>query len=105
MPKFYPIPEDGPVGQMLRATKRHPNRPAHVHFMISAPGYETLITHVFAKDSSYLDSDAVFGVKEALIREFTREAPGSERRAEAGSTAPGAGSDTTSGKSRCRKRW
>ena len=77
MPKFYPIPEDGPVGEMLRATNRHPNRPAHVHFMISEPGYETLITHVFANDSSYLDSDAVFGVKEALIREFTREAPGS----------------------------
>ena len=77
MPKFYPIPEDGPVGEMLRATNRHPNRPAHVHFMISASGYETLITHVFANDSSYLDSDAVFGVKEALIREFMREAPGS----------------------------
>lgn len=80
VPKFYPIPDDGPVGQMLRATNRHPNRPAHIHFMISAPGYETLITHIFAKDSPYLDSDAVFGVKEALIREFTRQAPGSARR-------------------------
>jgi hydroxyquinol 1,2-dioxygenase len=76
MPNFYPIPDDGPVGQMLRATNRHPYRPAHVHFMISAPGHETLITHVFAAGDPYLDSDAVFGVKDSLIREFTREAPG-----------------------------
>jgi Catechol dioxygenase N terminus/Dioxygenase len=64
VPKFYPIPDDGPVGEMLAATARHPFRPAHVHFMISAPRHETLITHVFAADSPYLDSDAVFGVKE-----------------------------------------
>jgi hydroxyquinol 1,2-dioxygenase len=76
MPRFYPIPDDGPVGQMLEATKRHPFRPAHVHFLISAPGYETLVTHVFASDSPYLDSDAVFGVKDALIREFTHEPAG-----------------------------
>lgn len=76
VPKFYPIPDDGPVGEMLTATARHPFRPAHVHFMITAPGHETLITHVFAADSAYLDSDAVFGVKNELIREFTREPPG-----------------------------
>lgn len=76
MPTFYPIPYDGPVGEMLGATGRHPNRPAHVHFMISAPGHETLVTHVFAEDSPYLDSDAVFGVKTTLIRPFTEEAPG-----------------------------
>jgi hydroxyquinol 1,2-dioxygenase len=76
VPKFYPIPDDGPVGEMLKATARHPFRPAHVHFMISAPRHETLITHVFAADSPYLDSDAVFGVKDTLVREFTREAPG-----------------------------
>jgi len=76
VPRFYPIPDDGPVGQMLKATCRHPNRPAHVHFMISADGHETLVTHVFAADSPYLDSDAVFGVKSALIREFTSEAAG-----------------------------
>ena len=70
MPAYYPIPHDGPVGQMLAATKRHPNRPAHVHFMIAAPGHETLITHIFAADSPYLDSDAVFGVKNSLIAEF-----------------------------------
>jgi hydroxyquinol 1,2-dioxygenase len=76
VPKFYPIPDDGPVGEMLTATARHPFRPAHVHFMISAPRHETLITHVFAADSPYLDGDAVFGVKDTLVREFTRKAPG-----------------------------
>jgi hydroxyquinol 1,2-dioxygenase len=76
VPKFYPIPDDGPVGEMLTATARHPFRPAHVHFMLSAPRHETLITHVFAADSPYLDGDAVFGVKDTLVREFTREAPG-----------------------------
>lgn len=76
MPKFYPIPDDGPVGEMLAATARHPNRPAHVHFMISAPGHDTLVTHVFAEDSPYLDSDAVFGVKSSLIRPFLERPPG-----------------------------
>src|SRR4051795_8989032 len=56
MPEHYPIPYDGPVGEMLKATARHPSRPAHVHFMISAPGYETLFTHVFAEGDPYLDS-------------------------------------------------
>jgi hydroxyquinol 1,2-dioxygenase len=76
VPRFYSIPDDGPVGQMLKATCRHPNRPAHVHFMIGARGHETLITHVFAADSPYLDSDVVFGVKNKLISEFTSEVPG-----------------------------
>jgi hydroxyquinol 1,2-dioxygenase len=75
-PAAYPIPYDGPVGDMLTATNRHPWRPAHVHFMISAPGFETLVTHVFSAGDEYLDSDAVFGVKNSLIREFTREQPG-----------------------------
>ncbi len=75
-PAAYPIPYDGPVGDMLRATNRHPWRPAHVHFMISSPGYETLVTHVFAAGDEYLDSDAVFGVKNSLIREFPRHPPG-----------------------------
>ncbi|AWV14895.1 hydroxyquinol 1,2-dioxygenase [Methylobacterium sp. XJLW] len=69
-PTPYPIPEDGPVGEMLKATARHPNRPAHVHFMIAAPGQETLITHVFADGSPWLDSDAVFGVKNSLVVPF-----------------------------------
>ncbi|MDO9440330.1 MAG: intradiol ring-cleavage dioxygenase [Beijerinckiaceae bacterium] len=76
MPRYYPIPNDGPVGDMLAATKRHPNRPAHVHFMIGAEGYETLITHLFDAESPWLDSDAVFGVKNSLIARFTHEAPG-----------------------------
>jgi hydroxyquinol 1,2-dioxygenase len=71
MPAFYPVPHDGPVGEMLAAARRHPYRPAHVHFMISAQGYETLVTHVFASDSPYLDTDAVFGVKNSLIADFT----------------------------------
>jgi hydroxyquinol 1,2-dioxygenase len=76
MPAFYPIPSDGPVGEMLAATKRHPNRPAHIHFMIAAEGHETLITHIFVADSPYLDSDAVFGVKNSLIAAFTHGVPG-----------------------------
>ncbi|AWN53073.1 intradiol ring-cleavage dioxygenase [Methylobacterium sp. 17Sr1-1] len=76
MPAWYPIPADGPVGEMLNATSRHPNRPAHVHFMIAAPGYETLITHVFASDSPWLESDAVFGVKTSLIADFAEHPAG-----------------------------
>jgi hydroxyquinol 1,2-dioxygenase len=63
----YPIPHDGPVGKMLDALAMHPWRPAHLHFMIKAPGFETLITHVFRKDSRYLESDVVFGVRSSLI--------------------------------------
>lgn len=76
MPTYYPIPDDGPVGDMLKATGRHPNRPAHVHFMIRADGYDTLITHVFSADSPYLDSDAVFGVKDSLVADFAQELGG-----------------------------
>jgi protocatechuate 3,4-dioxygenase beta subunit len=69
VPRFYPIPDDGPVGQLLAATGRHPNRPAHLHFIAAAPGYRPVTTHVFVADSPYLDSDAVFGVKESLVRD------------------------------------
>jgi hydroxyquinol 1,2-dioxygenase len=72
----YPIPDDGPVGDMLKATKRHPWRPAHLHFMIQAPGYETLITHVFRNGDSYLDSDAVFGVRQSLIADWVKQPDG-----------------------------
>jgi protocatechuate 3,4-dioxygenase beta subunit len=68
VPKYYPIPADGPVGQLLAATGRHPYRPAHLHFIVTAPGYRPVTTHVFVDDSPYLDSDAVFGVKESLVR-------------------------------------
>ena len=73
----YPIPDDGPVGDMLRATKRHPWRPAHLHFMIQAPGYETLITHVFRNGDRWLDSDAVFGVRQSLVADWVRQPDGS----------------------------
>lgn len=73
----YPIPDDGPVGDMLKATKRHPWRPAHLHFMIKAPGYETLITHVFRNGDRYLDSDAVFGVRQSLIADWVQQPDGS----------------------------
>ena len=72
----YPIPDDGPVGDMLKATRRHPWRPAHLHFMIKAPGYETLITHVFRNGDSYLDSDAVFGVRQSLIADWVQQPDG-----------------------------
>jgi len=72
----YPIPHDGPVGRMLKALNRHPWRPAHLHFMIKAPGYETLVTHVFRNGDKYLDSDAVFGVRSSLIAEWIRQEGG-----------------------------
>lgn len=70
-PVAYQIPSDGPVGQMLAATNRHPWRPAHVHFVVSAPGYSPVTTHVFDSIDKYLDGDAVFGVKNSLIAQFT----------------------------------
>ena len=69
-PRFYPIPDDGPVGKLLARLGRHPNRAAHIHFIVTAPGYETLITHVFTPDCQYLREDAVFGVKRSLIADF-----------------------------------
>jgi catechol 1,2-dioxygenase len=72
-PKHYPVPTDGPVGRMLELTDRHPWRPAHVHFVISAPGYETLVTHIFDRASKYLDSDTVFAVKDSLITDFAEQ--------------------------------
>lgn len=69
-PVAYPIPDDGPVGKMLAAMGRHPNRPAHLHFLITAPGYEKIVTHIFDGEDKWLSSDAVFGVKESLIAPF-----------------------------------
>ncbi|MGW5309272.1 intradiol ring-cleavage dioxygenase [Nocardia thailandica] len=67
LPAPYPIPHDGPVGDLLAATGRGPMRPAHLHFLVSAPGFRTLITHIFLADDPYLTSDAVFGVKDDLV--------------------------------------
>lgn len=72
----YPIPHDGPVGQMLEATKNHPWRPAHLHFRIMAKGYETLVTHVFRNGDQYLDSDVVFGVRESLVADWNQQPDG-----------------------------
>jgi len=71
-PVSYPIPHDGPVGQLLARLGRHPYRPAHMHFLVTAPGYETVVTHTFVGDDPYLASDAVFGVKESLVAPFER---------------------------------
>ena len=75
-PTFYPVPDDGPVGAMLRAMGRHPNRPGHIHMMVYRDGYVPLTTHLFAADSPYLDSDAVFGVRDSLIVPFAKHAAG-----------------------------
>ncbi|GIE95705.1 intradiol ring-cleavage dioxygenase [Paractinoplanes rishiriensis] len=87
VPRYYPIPADGPVGQLLGATGRHPYRPAHLHFIVSAPGFRPVTTHVFVADSPYLDSDAVFGVKDSLVREVP-EVDDPERAAAAGLASP-----------------
>lgn len=72
----YPIPHDGPVGKMLKSTGRHPWRPAHIHFLIEAPGFERLITQVFRSDDKYLSSDAVFGVRQTLVADWIHHSPG-----------------------------
>ena len=71
-PKHYSIPTDGPVGKMLVALGRHPMRPAHIHFIIGAPGFEPVTTHMFVAGDQYLDSDAVFGVKDSLVVDFVK---------------------------------
>jgi len=75
-PAPYPIPADGPAGDLLAAAGRGPMRPAHLHFKVDAPGYRPLVTHIFVAGDPYLDRDAVFGVKDSLIVEFTEQPPG-----------------------------
>lgn len=75
----YPIPTDGPVGELLAATRRSAWRPAHLHFMIQAEGYERLITHVFRRGDAYLDADPVFGVRPSLIADWVPQPDGSAR--------------------------
>ena len=69
-PAAYPIPDDGPVGRLLKATGRHSMRPAHIHFMVRAPGFRPLTTHIFVEGDPYLETDAVFGVKDSLVVDF-----------------------------------
>jgi hydroxyquinol 1,2-dioxygenase len=75
-PSAYPIPTDGPVGDLITATGRGAMRPAHLHLKVDAPGHRTLITHIFAAGDPYLAGDAVFGVKESLVTEFAEHDPG-----------------------------
>ena len=65
-------PTDGPVGEMILQTRRHAMRPAHVHFLVDAPGHQPLITHVFMDGDKYLDSDVVFGVKDELVAKIEK---------------------------------
>jgi catechol 1,2-dioxygenase len=87
LPRHYAVPDDGPVGSLLRATGRHAYRPAHIHFIATKAGYEPVTTHVFLQDSPYLDSDAVFGVKSSLIRP-ARLVKHAEQMAEFGASEP-----------------
>jgi hydroxyquinol 1,2-dioxygenase len=75
-PVGYPIPTDGPVGKMLLNMGRHPYRPAHTHMIVTAPGHEPVTTHLFVEGDQYLESDAVFGVKDSLVEKFVRHEPG-----------------------------
>ena len=81
LPTSYAVPTDGPTGLVLERMGRHPMRPAHLHFMVSAPGYQTLVTHLFVRGDPYLESDAVFGVKDSLIVDFVRCESQDEARA------------------------
>src|SRR3954447_26645945 len=74
-PTPYPIPDDGPVGDLLRATGRSPMRASHLHLMVVADGYRTLVTHVFPRGDRYLDSDSVFGVRESLVVDVHQQIP------------------------------
>jgi hydroxyquinol 1,2-dioxygenase len=78
-PCAYPVPINGPVGEMLAATNRNAMRPAHIHFRVSAPGYDTLITHVFVEGDPWLESDAVFGVRSSCVASFLRHEAGEAR--------------------------
>lgn len=88
LPVHYPIPSDGPVGRMLKATGRHPWRPAHIHFVVSADGYEPVTTHIFDRSDPYLQSDAVFAVKDSLICDFARHETSEAEAARLGISAP-----------------
>jgi protocatechuate 3,4-dioxygenase beta subunit len=87
-PVHYSIPDDGPVGQMLRATNRHPWRPAHVHFVVSADGFEPVTTHLFDAEDEYLASDAVFAVKDSLVCKFEQRDTVDEDASRLGVKAP-----------------
>src|ERR1700742_4788503 len=87
VPSYYPIPTDGPVGTLLNATGRHPYRPAHIHFIVTSPGFRALTTHIFVAGSEYIESDAFVAVKKILIKEFA-PADDPAQAAEYGITGP-----------------
>ncbi len=87
-PVAYQVPSDGPVGEMLKAANRHPWRPAHVHFVVSAPGYQSVTTHLFDSIDPYLNSDVVFGVKDSLIVNFTEHKTADDLAKKYGIEAP-----------------
>jgi len=76
LPAYYPIPDDGPVGDMMRATNRSIYRPGHMHMQVSAHGHVMLTTHIFVAGSPYIDNDAVFGKRDSLVVDFDQHAPG-----------------------------
>jgi hydroxyquinol 1,2-dioxygenase len=76
VPTPYPIPHDGPVGQLLAATGRSPMRASHLHFMVEAAGLRTLVTHIFVRGDELLDRDSVFGVRDSLVKDFRPQPPG-----------------------------
>ncbi|MGH3265467.1 MAG: dioxygenase [Trebonia sp.] len=78
VPSYYPIPTDGPVGELLKATGRHAFRPAHIHFIVTAPGHRDLTTHIFVAGSEYIESDTVFAVKKSLVVDFAEVADEAE---------------------------
>jgi catechol 1,2-dioxygenase len=86
-PRYYPIPDDGPVGKMLAALGRRPNRAAHLHFIVKADGFDPVITHIFTPDCPYLIEDAVFGVKHSLIADF-RKVDDPDQAVRVGLTSP-----------------
>jgi hydroxyquinol 1,2-dioxygenase len=88
VPVNYPIPSDGPVGAMLKATGRHPMRPAHIHFVVTADGYDGVTTHIFDRTDPYLESDAVFAVKDSLICDFIRHDEPTQEAAKLGLAGP-----------------
>src|SRR5690349_6261777 len=79
-PKFYSIPMDGPVGDLVRAVGNNHMRPAHMHAIVSAPGYQQVITHVFVEGDPYLDGDAVFAVKNSLVAKYEKLAAAEARK-------------------------
>ncbi len=77
-PVPYPIPDNDPAGELLRAMGHHPNRPGHMHFVISKDGYRTLVSQIYDEDSAWLDDDSVFAVRESLVAKFNKTEAGAE---------------------------